>query len=90
MEKLNEELDKLVARLSDSKCFKEEIESVKSVYPFSRYEYIISKLLVNKTLTYEQYIDLRGQGGTGGDSCPHNRVDEDQQIFLRGIRKGLA
>lgn len=59
MEKLNEELDKFVEKLSDSKNFKEEIESVKSVYPFSRYEYIISKLLVNKVLTYEQYIDLR-------------------------------
>lgn len=59
MEKLNEELDRFVEKLSDSNNFKEEIESVKSVYPFSRYEYIISKLLVNKVLTYEQYIYLR-------------------------------
>lgn len=59
MEKLNESLNQFIEKLSDSKNFKEKIESLNSVFPFSRYEYIISKLLAKKILSYEQYLELR-------------------------------
>ncbi len=59
MEQLNEELDKLIDRLEHSKDFRNDLESVNSVYPFSRYEYIISTLLAKDILSYEDYLDLR-------------------------------
>ncbi len=59
METLNKELDALIGKLEDSKDFKNDLDNLKSVYPFSRYEYIISTLLVRKILNYEQYLDLR-------------------------------
>jgi len=59
MDKLTDELDLSIEKLSDSVSFKEDLENLKSVYPFSRYEYIISKLLIKQVLTYEQYIEMR-------------------------------
>jgi len=59
MEQLNEELDKLIDRLEHSKDFRNDLESVNSVYPFSRYEYIISTLLAKDILSYEDYLELR-------------------------------
>lgn len=59
MEKLTAKLDQLIEQLSDSNSFKQELDTLKSVYPFSKYEYIISKLLVKKKLTFEQYVELR-------------------------------
>ena len=45
MDKLTAELYSLVEKLADSKTFKEDIEKLRSVYPFSKYEFIISTLL---------------------------------------------
>jgi hypothetical protein len=59
MEILNEELDKLIEKLEKSSDFRNDLDSVKSVYPFSRYEYIISTLLAKDILPYEEYLDLR-------------------------------
>ncbi|HUX37925.1 MAG TPA: hypothetical protein VMV44_08480 [Rectinemataceae bacterium] len=59
MELLTEELDKLIDKLEQSRDFRNDLDSVKSVYPFSRYEYVISTLLSKGTLSYEEYLDLR-------------------------------
>jgi hypothetical protein len=59
MEQLNEELDKLIDKLEHSANFRNDLDNVKSVYPFSRYEYIISTLLSKDILSYEEYLELR-------------------------------
>ena len=59
MEILNYELDKLVDKIERATDFKSDLENLKSIYPFSRYEYIISTLLAKNILTYEIYLDLR-------------------------------
>lgn len=59
MEQLNEELDRLIDKLEHSANFRNDLDNVKSVYPFSRYEYIISALLSKDILSYEEYLELR-------------------------------
>jgi hypothetical protein len=59
MEKLKEELNKLIKRLDKSEDFLATLESLYSVYPFSEYEYIISHLLSARKLTIEEYYELR-------------------------------
>ncbi|MFA6937651.1 MAG: hypothetical protein WCQ67_05415 [Treponema sp.] len=61
MEVLESELDNLIEKLKDKVTFKNQLESLNSIYPFSKYEYIISKLLSEKILSYEEYIDLRDE-----------------------------
>ena len=59
MEKLRNQLDKLIDRLSHSNEFRSKLDDLKSVYPFSEYEYIISNLLAAKKLTLDEYFELR-------------------------------
>jgi hypothetical protein len=59
MEELKKELDRLINRLAKSKQFRSKLEDLKSVYPFSEYEYIISHLLATKKLTLDEYYRLR-------------------------------
>lgn len=59
MEQLNEELDKLIDKLEQSVNFRSDLDNVKSVYPFSKYEYIISTLLSKDILPYDEYLELR-------------------------------
>lgn len=59
MEKLRKQLDELIDRLSNSDKFRSKLEDLKSVYPFSEYEYIISHLLAAKKLTLDEYYELR-------------------------------
>lgn len=59
MEQLTEGLERLIDKLECSANFRSDLDNVKSVYPFSRYEYIISTLLAKNVLTYEEYLDLR-------------------------------
>ena len=59
MEKLRKQLDELVNRLSNSDEFRSKLDDLKSVYPFSEYEYIISHLLAAKKLTLDEYYELR-------------------------------
>jgi len=59
VEKLKKELDKLLDQLENVNDFRDTLEDLISVYPFSEYEYIISHLLAAKKLTLEDYYDLR-------------------------------
>ena len=59
MERLNEELDFLLARLPNERDVRERLDSLVSVYPFNEYEYIISTLLAMDVLTLDHYYDLR-------------------------------
>ncbi len=59
MEKLRKQLDELIDRLSNSDKFRSKLEDLKSVYPFSEYEYIISHLLAAKKLALDEYYELR-------------------------------
>ena len=61
MELLDSQLDEYIKKIINSNNFLEELDNIKSVYPFNRYEYIIAKLLTDKVLTYQQYIDLRNE-----------------------------
>lgn len=61
MEKLTAQLDKLIEGLENSKNFREELEHLISIYPFSRYEYIISTLLAKDKLTYDEYLQIRDE-----------------------------
>lgn len=59
MEKLQSELDSLIATLSNVNAFRESLENLVSVYPFNEYEYIIATLLAADKLTHDEYIELR-------------------------------
>lgn len=59
MEKLRETLSDLIHRFDDPQAFRQKLESLVSVYPFSEFEYIISYLLAEKRLTTEEYETLR-------------------------------
>lgn len=59
MEKLKNQLNKLIERLERAKDFKASLESLASVYPFSEYEYIISHLFAADKRTIDEYYDLR-------------------------------
>jgi hypothetical protein len=59
VELLNKELDKLIDKLEHSSHFRKDLDNINSIYPFSRYEYIISTLLAKNILTYNEYLELR-------------------------------
>jgi hypothetical protein len=59
VEKLQQELDRLVATLSDAETFRASLDSLVSVYPFNEYEYIIAALLAAGKLRHDEYIELR-------------------------------
>ena len=59
MEKLTEQLDDLITRLAHSENFRSELVAIRSVYPFSKYEYIISTLLANKKISFDEYLQIR-------------------------------
>lgn len=59
MEQLRQQLDQLIDRLSNYEQFRAELDGLKSVYPFSEYEYIISHLLAADKLSIEEYYELR-------------------------------
>jgi len=61
MEKLTEDLDILIDKLEHSESFRAELESLQSVYPFNKYEYIISTLLSRNILSYEKYLEVRNE-----------------------------
>ena len=45
MEKLQKELDRLIATLPNAEDFRHKLKTLVSVYPFNDYEYIIAALL---------------------------------------------
>ena len=59
MEKLQQELDSLLATLPDADQIRFRLDSLVSVYPFNEYEYIISHLLAKVVLALDQYLELR-------------------------------
>lgn len=59
MEKLKQELDRLIATLANEADFRQKLAELFSVYPFNEYEYIISTLLAADRLTFDEYIELR-------------------------------
>ncbi|HBT76407.1 MAG TPA: hypothetical protein DEB39_05660 [Planctomycetaceae bacterium] len=61
MEKLTEQFDQFIERLGNSTSFHERLSQLKSVYPFSQYEYIISTLLAEKKLSFDEYLQLRDE-----------------------------
>lgn len=61
METLTEQLNVLIDRLENSDNFREELEELKSVFPFSRYEYIISTLLARDKITFDEYLTVRDE-----------------------------
>lgn len=59
MEMLETELNSLISKLKNADDFRSEVEIIQNVYPFNKYEYIITKLVENKILSYDEYLDLR-------------------------------
>ena len=59
MEKLEVQLDELLDRLESSDTIRLNVEELISIYPFSKYEYIISHLFAANKLTLEEYYQLR-------------------------------
>ena len=59
MERLREDLDSLLASLSNEPEVRERLSSLVSVYPFNEYEYIIAHLLAMNILDLDGYLELR-------------------------------
>jgi len=59
VEKLQKELDRLIATLPNAAAFRAGLAELVSMYPFDDYEYIIATLLAADKLTYDEYIRLR-------------------------------
>ncbi|MCY3978764.1 MAG: hypothetical protein OXG23_11760 [Chloroflexi bacterium] len=59
MERLQNELNALLSKLPNEEDFRERLESLVSVYPFSEFEYIISTLIGHDALSLEDYYGLR-------------------------------
>ena len=59
MEKLREQLEKLIDRLEYASRIRSELDGLISVYPFSEFEYVSSHLLSAGKLTIEEYYELR-------------------------------
>ena len=59
MEILEKELDELIDKLVNVEDFRAEIDRIQNVFPFNRYEYIITRLMYNHILSYDEYVELR-------------------------------
>lgn len=59
METLENELELLISKVKSADNFCSEIKTIQNVYPFNKYEYIITKLVEEKILSYDDYLDLR-------------------------------
>lgn len=59
MEKLKQELDRLITALPNEQEFRDRLDSLYSVYPFNEFEYIISTLLGRDVLLLDQYHEMR-------------------------------
>lgn len=61
MEKLQAQLNELLARLNNESEVKARLETLVSVYPFNEFEYIISTLLGAGVLSLDAYYELRDE-----------------------------
>jgi hypothetical protein len=59
MEILDKQLEKLIEKLDDHKSFYENLHKIKTIYPFNKFEYTISKLLAKKLLSWDDYVEIR-------------------------------
>lgn len=59
MERLQEELNSLLAQLPEEPEIRDRLSTLVSVYPFNEYEYIIATLLAKDLLTLDGYHELR-------------------------------
>jgi hypothetical protein len=59
MEILEQELESFIAKMNNANDFRIGLHGINSIYPFSRYEYVISALLSKGALTFEEYLELR-------------------------------
>ncbi len=59
MERLQEELDSLLAQLPEEPEIRDRLNTLVSVYPFNEYEYIIATLLARDVLSLDDYHELR-------------------------------
>ena len=59
MEQLENELNSLISKLKNANDFYYEIENIKNVYPFNKFEYIILRLLDERILSYDAYLEMR-------------------------------
>ncbi|MDQ2806618.1 MAG: hypothetical protein M3Z04_06830 [Chloroflexota bacterium] len=59
MEKLQQQLDALIARLENAEELRAQVRSLVSVYPFNEFEYIIVHLLAANELTLDEYHEMR-------------------------------
>lgn len=64
MKKLIQELKKYQRKLSanqSAQIDESKLERLYSVYPFNRFEYIISHLIADGAMTLDQYLDMRAE-----------------------------
>ena len=63
MELLKKHLEKLIQKLplQDRKKLKNRLSDLLSVYPFNEFEYIISKLMSLKKITFDDYLEIRDE-----------------------------
>lgn len=66
MEQLEKELKTGISRMNklcQSKCYldKAMLDNLYSVYPFNKFEYIISHLIGTNAITLQQYLDIRNR-----------------------------
>lgn len=59
MDTLRTQLDTLIERLENAEDFRLQVEELVSVYPFNRFEYILSHLLAAQKMSIEEYYELR-------------------------------
>lgn len=59
MERLQEELDSLLAQLPEEPEIRDRLNTLVSVYPFNEYKYIIATLLAKDVLSLDDYHELR-------------------------------
>ena len=61
MELLDIQLEEYIKKIKNTKNLTNDLDNIKSVYPFNRYEYIIARLLAEKVLSYNEYLELRNE-----------------------------
>lgn len=61
MERLEKELETLLAQLPNEQEIRERLDTLVSIYPFNEYEYLISTLLAMDVLTLDGYLELRDE-----------------------------
>jgi len=61
MEKLQQKLDGLLSHLKEEKDVRERLVTLLSVYPFNRFEYLISILLGKGVLSLNVYYEIRDE-----------------------------